>query len=161
MNNKSLQFHVEGCWELRSEGKAICRWFISYQKSNSERFVGAVGGYLGGGSFLIEKFYLNITKQTITRLLIDGEERKQTNSKKMSPSAPEENEIAMAEDMVDVVWTWNSEDQHLDTDELVLLPERTKDCQKIDDLYFYSSSGHLEKNIIKEICILSGLVSSP
>jgi hypothetical protein len=55
------EYKYNGCWEQR-ENRVICRWIIVWKTLGKKHYAGCIGGYSGGGSFQLEKFYINKQK---------------------------------------------------------------------------------------------------
>ena len=47
--------HINAGWEETTKGKAICRWLVAWQSVSTTQVAGAVAGYAGGGSFVVER----------------------------------------------------------------------------------------------------------
>jgi hypothetical protein len=161
MDNKTTQNFMNGCWEQKEGTKIVCRWIISASVTESGRIVGAIGGYSGGATFILEKFYGTLFKGKLVELWLDGDELIKTKTGNLGCQLPNAVEISLAESMLDEIWLWNSEEHHLDSDELILVSGKKKKLQKKDDLYFLQTKSEVSTEVIAKLCTIAGLTARP
>lgn len=109
-----------GCWEVR-DGRTICRWMVAW-KSLNNAIVGCIDGYSGGGTFQLEKFYVD-NKRILTSDIRAFEELL-------------DEEIRTAEDCQDEVLNFHDQTIWLDCDNLVLASKCAVSFQGREDLLF-------------------------
>lgn len=152
---------MNGCWEQKEGTKIVCRWIVSASVNESGRIVGAIGGYSGGSTFILEKFYGTLLKGKLVQLWLDGDELIKIKTGKQGYQLPNVAEISSAEDMLDGIWLWNSEEHHMDSDELILLSGKKKKLHKKDDLYFLQTKSEVSTEVIAKLCTIAGLTARP
>lgn len=109
---------ISACWEDKG-GSFICRWFACWAQVD-DCYVGAIGGYSGGGSYQLEKFYVTPSESILS---LDE-----------SYSDLDEQIISFGEDAQDIVLEYNDEDTWFDTDSLHLTDSLSDSMKREDDL---------------------------
>ena len=105
---------------------------------------GCIGGYSGGGTFQLEKFWL-----TGSEVILDLD---------ISVSDWEHGGIVAAEACQDVVLAYHDESRWLDWDTLHLLPARKKELAQRDDLLF---GGEPVPSELMSVFSKVGLITKP
>lgn len=124
-----------GCWEAR-EGRVICRWMVTWIESNKSK-IGCIAGYSGGGSFQLERFYIN--NRHI--MLECDEEYDELVSEQLK---------CLAEDCQDYVLEIHDQDMWFENDNLIMKSEKVGEFKKSDDLYVGSNSDLKELKLLFE-----------
>jgi hypothetical protein len=140
-------------WELKNN-KAICRWFISWKDLGENQIAGAIAGYLGGGSFMVERFYATYTLEGISALWIDFTDLVSNSEIEFSTLG---NDILTATaDAEDEIWNWNIEDAWLDEEELIIDQDKLQELNSEGDMA-YLNTGSMP--YLRQICELAGLTA--
>ena len=147
---------INAAWEAKSKKKAICRWLLAWTKLGADEYAGAVAGFGGGGSFVVERFYAKEKGGKLTSLWIDFTDfvtGKEIDFDKCGKKA-----LAAAEEGLDCIWEWNDNDVWGDTDEVILQADkRAALVAKKDMLYLAKDSAFF----LKAICEKAGLTAAP
>ena len=147
---------LNGSWELKTKKKAICRWFIAWEKLGMNAYAGAIAGYSGGGSFVVERFYAIETDGELTSLWIDFNDvikGKEIDFDKCGQKA-----LAAAEKGLDSIWEWNNNDVWNDTDEVILCEEKRGNLTLKKELFYLDKD---QTSFLKIICEKAGLTAFP
>jgi len=147
---------INAGWELKSKNKAICRWFIAWDELPSGQIAGAISGFAGGGTFVVERFYGTCEKSKLTKLWIDLEDRISGDSVEFDDCGAES--LAICESGLDAIWEWNDNEVWCDTDEVVLQPAKTKALIKDVEMLLLAKD---KAAFLHSICELAGLTASP
>lgn len=145
-------FDIDAGWELRGKPddeddpeRAICRWCYIYQFVDSDenddlqRIAGVAAGYAGGGSFQVQKFYLesanlvDVTKLSVVRDVggeLDTPEEWYELDSKVQDMAHEARNVLLDK--------WADEGAWIGSDELLLREEMWSHDQltKQDDMLY-------------------------
>ena len=147
---------INAAWETKIKTKAICRWFVSWAKLGADEYAGAVAGYGGGGSFIVERFYAKEKGGKLVSLWIDFTDVITGNE--IDFSKLKKKALAAAEEGLDCIWKWNDNDAWGDNDEVLLKNDkRTELGAKKDMLYLAADSAAF----LKTICEKAGLTAAP
>lgn len=146
---------VNAAWEQR-EGRSMCRWFISWKSIENNQLAGAIAGYTGGGSFMIERFYATHDNSVITALWIDGNDR--VSEDEIDFDSLDETVQQIANDAEDEIYIWNNQELWFDDEQLVLLDEKKSECVAEDDMLYLR---HATMPLLHDICELAGLTAGP
>jgi len=119
LNGKLSCEDWSGCWEVK-KGRIICRWLIVWAKINETSVAGCVGGYSGGGTFQLEKFY-----KKKKSLIIEFEDKY---------SGLSEDIISIGEECQSRLLDFHSEKLWFDAENLHLKKAYVKKLKKQDDL---------------------------
>lgn len=146
---------INAAWEQRNQ-RAICRWFISWKPIENNKLAGAIAGYTGGGSFMIERFYATYENSEITALWIDGNDR--VSEDEIDFDSLDESVQKIANDAEDEIYIWNNQELWFDDEELVLLDEKKSECVLENDMLYLR---HTTMPLLHDICELAGLTAGP
>jgi hypothetical protein len=148
--------HVNAGWEQRAKGKAICRWLVAWEPVSGTQVAGAVAGYSGGGTFVVERFVGTPEGDTFEALWIDFTDR--MSGREIDFNSCGRKALATCEAALDMVWEWNDNEVWNDTDEVVLKPERADALTKRRDMLYLTSDTALW---IGAACERAGLTAAP
>lgn len=142
---KSLLSSVSwsGDWEAR-DSRNICRWMIAWTSAQSN-CMGAIAGYSGGGAFQLEKFFLSSNDECYIEATDDL-------------SFLNNEEINHCEDCVDLILSFHSDEDWIDSENLHLLDEKINQLKSEDDGY---SGGARIPNMLLQMWSSIGLISRP
>lgn len=147
---------INAAWEAKTKKKAICRWFVAWTKLGIDEYAGAVAGFGGGGSFIVERFYAKEKGGKLASLWIDFTDvvtGKEIDFDKCGKKA-----LAVAEEALDCIWEYNDNDAWGDNDEVLLQNDKRADLVAKKDMLFLVKDGAA---FLKTICEKAGLTASP
>jgi hypothetical protein len=147
---------VNAGWEIR-EGRVMCRWILVWNEIDNASIAGALGGYSGGGTFQLEQFYGKHSGGTLSNLLIDIEDKITGEEVDFFDAVPGDI-LSLCDDAQDLVMEWNDADEWGESEQLLLLEEKTEELALIDDMYLLSQD---QSPFIKTILELGGITASP
>ena len=150
------EYKINGGWEVRN-GRTICRWMLAWVDLNQGEIAGCAAGYSGGGSFQLEKFYLQHSKGNITLLQIDNEEKIQGKFADFSAVVPPQ-AVGICEDCQDEVLSWHDEQQWEEADNLCLREDKLLKIKSDGDMLLNNGS---EANFLISVLGCLGLTSRP
>ena len=142
---KSLSSSVRwsGDWEAR-DSRNICRWMIAWTSAQSN-CMGAIAGYSGGGAFQLEKFFLSSNDECYIEATDDL-------------SFLNNEEINHCEDCVDLILSFHSDEDWIDSENLHLLDEKINQLKSEGDGY---SGGARIPKMLLQMWSSIGLISRP
>ncbi len=149
------QNFINAGWEKR-ENRTICRWFISFEIFDKDKIGGIICGYVGGGNFILERFYGVFKNEIFESLWIDIQDKiseKEIDFDVLDPSI-----LTLIDNCEDEVWNFHSLDLWYEDDQLLLNNNKLSEVKSQDDM-LYLESPHTQ--LVKEICIHAGLISHP
>jgi len=148
--------NISAGWEKRTRSKAICRWFVAWKEMENGGLAGAVAGYSGGGSFIVERFFARVKEEKLYACWIDYTDvisGKEIEFDKCGPRA-----LLICEECLDEIWRWNNHAIWSDTDEVILRRDKMATLETSGDMLFFTS---VDKQFIKSICAKAGLTAAP
>jgi hypothetical protein len=147
---------INAAWEAKAKKKAICRWFIAWTKLGSNEYAGAIAGYGGGGSFIVERFYAKEKGGTLASLWIDFTDV--VTGKEIEFDECGAKALAAAEEGLDCIWEWNDNDAWSDNDEVILLADKRADLIANKDMLYLANNS---ASFLKTLCEKAGLIAAP
>ena len=147
---------MNAAWEARQKKKFICRWFVAWTKLGADDYAGAVAGFGGGGSFVVERFYAKEKGGKLESLWIDFTDvvtGKEIDFDKCGKKA-----LAAAEEGLDSIWEWNDNDAWGDNDEVILQDDKRADLVAKNDMLYLAKDNAI---FLKTICEKAGLTAYP
>lgn len=152
----SLRFHVG--FDPRKGGDGYrCRWFMCWRDLGDGRLIGAVGGYAGGGAFILENFYAEHQGETLSSLKIDLEDKISGDEIEFDEDVPEAL-VLVAEDAIDVAYEWCDQDEWEEAEQLFLKDDKKNELEDNDDMLIAGSAWHPS---IPKILELAGVTAAP
>ena len=148
---------INAGWEKKSKTKAICRWFIAWEKISASEYAGAVAGFSGGGSFIVERFYAQEKGGNLTHLWIDFTDvitGKEIDFDKCGKKA-----LIAAEGCLDCIWEWNNNDTWGDSDQVILRLDKRADLVTKKDMLYLKKDA--KAAFLMTICEKAGLTAAP
>jgi hypothetical protein len=147
---------INAAWEVRSGDKLICRWFVAWQEAGKNEIAGAIAGFCGGGSFLVERFYGKLSKNSFTSLWIDLTDRVSGEDIEFEDCGKEIETIT--DSGLDEVWKWNNNDIWCDMDEVVLIDGKTPELDADEDMLYLNQGS---APFLHDLCEMAGLTAGP
>ncbi len=149
---------INGAWEEKANSKNICRWFVAWSNVGKSEIAGAVAGYAGGGSFVVERFYGTLSEfgGNLTSLWIDYTDS--ITGDEINFNDCGEEAIRITEAGLDAVWEWNDNSVWNDTDEVILMASRLGELKSIEDMHFLAAE---RLPCLSVICEKAGLTAAP
>jgi len=147
---------INAAWEVRSGDKLICRWFVAWQETGKNKIAGAIAGFCGGGSFLVERFYGKLSQGRFTSLWIDLTDRVTGEDIEFEDCGDEI--IAITDSGLENVWEWNNNDIWCDMDEVVLKDGKTNELDEEEDMLYLSQDS---APFLHDLCEMAGLTAGP
>ena len=148
--------HINAGWEETTKGKAICRYLVAWQSVSTTQVAGAVAGYAGGGSFVVERFVGTLKGDTFVALWIDYTDR--VSGKEIEFDSCGKKALAMCESGLDMVWEWNDNDVWSDTDEVVLRSDKAGELLRKKEMRYLASD---TAPWVRTVCAKAGLTGAP
>lgn len=153
---KGHNLSVNAGWEARN-GQPICRWMLVWVELSQDEFAGCAAGYSGGGSFQMEKFYLQRSAGEIALLQIDNEEKISGEFADFSSVVPHR-AVLVCEDCQDEVISWHDAGIWEETDNLFLLKERSHKLVAHEDMLIFKNSN---ADAVVKVLECIGVTSKP
>lgn len=153
---ESYKIHV-GFDQRGDDSPWRCRWFIAWQEPFPGTLVGAVGAYLGGGSFGLEMFTAIVEDDELVSLKIDLEDKITGDEIDFASDVPGDL-VTIADDAIDLAYEWNDQDVWEESEQLFLLDDMLDSLVADDDMRVYASGWH---DKIPQILSLFGSTASP
>jgi hypothetical protein len=120
------------------------------------RIAGAVAGYAGGGTFVVERFYAKHQGGKLSSLWMDQTDR--ISQKEIDFERCGADVLAICESALDAIWQWNDNEVWCDTDEVILQSARTASLKAEGEMLFLATD---QSSTVSVICKLAGLNSCP
>jgi hypothetical protein len=149
--------HINAGWELKTNKKYICRWFVAWSKLGQDDYVGAIAGYSGGGTFIIERFYARARAGLMISLWIDFTDK--ISGEEIDFNNCSNEALLITEKCIDIVWDWNNNEFWNSDDEIILNTEKIRSLVKGGKDILLLNTGF--EKILKIICDKAGLTAYP
>jgi hypothetical protein len=154
-NHIMIDYKVNAGWEVK-DSNTVCRWFLAWQEIDEQQIAGVVGGYEGGGNFLVERFWGKVEKGEIVSLWMDLTDRVTEEEIQFETLAEEIRDIA--NDAEDELWNWNNQDVWFDDEQLILEDGKEESLEVADDMVYLRRD---EAPYLSALCELAGLTAGP
>ncbi len=147
--------NVNAAWETSADSFR-CRWFVAWEKFGDNEIAGAVAGYSGGGSYVVERFYGKLEDEELTALWIDMTDTISGDEIEFEDCGEEADRIS--DSALQKIWEWNDNDQWCDADQVSLIEGKSAELDSSDDMVYLSPN---TAPFLREICERAGLTAGP
>lgn len=129
---------------------------MAWDAVGPDEVAGAVAGYAGGGSFVVERFFATLKKDAVVGLWIDYTDR--ITGKEIDFDRCGKKALAICESGLDEIWNWNDNDIWGDTDEVVLQNGKASELSKKKEMQYLTHDSAL---FVRTVCEEAGLTAAP
>jgi hypothetical protein len=148
--------NINAAWETSEDDLCRCRWFVAWENFGENEIAGAVAGYSGGGSYVVERFYGKLENEEFTALWIDMTDTVSGDEIEFEECG--ESAERISDSALQTIWEWNDNDQWCDADCVTLIEDKRGELKASEDMLFLPLNS---APFVREVCEGAGLTAGP